>query len=112
MANLGSWTEFDKEVVLILGKTGGASDFVFVGVFVDPCQVEGNVKDVEVAGTGGDGALNAKGLELEVGREDGLDVGGETTSLGVNVVALAFSRGAAMVGLAIGGRKGSTPKEG
>lgn len=37
--------------------------------------------------------------------------GGEATSLGVNTVALAFSRGATTVGLAIGGREGSTPKE-
>jgi hypothetical protein len=99
--------------VSILGKTGGASDFVFVSVFVDPCQVEGSGKDVKVEGTGGDRALNVKGLELEVGREDGgRNVDGEATSLGVNAVALAFSRGAATAGLAIGGREDSTPKEG
>lgn len=71
MASLGSRKGLGKEVVLILGKNGGASDFAFVGVFVDPCQFDGNVKDVEVAGTGGDGALNVKGVELGVGREDG-----------------------------------------
>ena len=71
MANLGSRGGFDKEVVSILGKTGGASDFVVVGVFDDPCQVEGNVKGVEVAGTSGGGALNVKGLELGGGREGG-----------------------------------------